>query len=56
MSNPIEKLFEELGAKVLEQTMCDVCLGEFPDEELNYDPKVRDGKPLCNECHATLTK
>jgi formylmethanofuran dehydrogenase subunit E len=55
MSNPMEKLFEELGAKVLEQTMCDNCLGEFPDEEMRYDPNVRDGAPVCQECYELLT-
>ena len=56
--NPMEKYFEELRVlreHVLEQTMCDVCHGEFPDEEMNFDPNVRDGAPVCNECYAMLT-
>ena len=55
MSNPMEKFFEEwrkLGERILEQTMCDVCHDEFPDEELRYDPNIRDGAPVCNECYA----
>jgi len=49
--NPMEKYFEELGERVLEQTMCDVCLDEFPDEELHYDPDIRSGAPVCDECY-----
>jgi hypothetical protein len=55
MTNPMEKLFEELKAKVLEQTMCDNCLGDFPDDEMNYDPNVRNGAPVCKECYEILT-
>jgi formylmethanofuran dehydrogenase subunit E len=55
MTIPMEKLFEELGAKVLEQTMCDNCLDEFPEEEMYFDPNVRDGKPVCKECYEFLT-
>ena len=53
--NPMEKYFEELralGESVLEQTMCDVCLDEFPGEEMNYDPQIRDGAPVYEDCYA----
>ena len=49
--NPMEKYFEELSERVLEQTMCDICLGEFPDEDLHYDPAIRSGAPVCDECY-----
>ena len=56
MSNPSDnKPFEEFAANVLNRTMCDNCLDEFPDDEMNYDPKVRDGAPVCNECYADWT-
>ena len=54
----MEKFFEELrelGKRVLEQTMCDECLEEFPDEEMRYDPNIHDGKPVCGDCYARLS-
>jgi len=52
----MSNLLEELAAKVLEQTMCDICLDEFPDEELNHDPAIRDGAPVCNECYGEFAE
>jgi hypothetical protein len=53
--NAMEKFFAEFAEKVLEQTMCDVCLQEFPDEEMRYDEAIRDGAPVCARCYARLT-
>jgi len=39
----MEKFFEEwrkLDEGVLTRSMCDVCYGEFPDEDMRFDPVV----------------
>ena len=56
--NPMEKYFkelQELGERVLEETMCDSCFDYLPDEEMRYDPNIHDGKPICGACYAALT-
>ena len=56
--NPMEKFIEdlrELGEMTLESTMCDLCLEHMPDDQMNYDPQVRDGAPVCDDCYRKLT-
>ena len=54
----MEEFFEEwrqLDEGVLVRSMCDACYGEFPDEDMRFDPDVHEGKPVCPDSYARLS-
>lgn len=53
--NPFEKPFAEFAADAFDSPTCDNCGDDIPADEANYNPEVRGGAPLCNECYAILT-